>query len=123
METEMRLIDANPIIEWFSGGESVKSMAESIHDERFVGALRNAPVVDAAVLPCRIGDRVWAIRNFHGVKRPQEGIVNEMFFTNQMELCIVVKHVARGIWGKTVFGSYGDAQSAISRERSGMDAV
>lgn len=47
MENEKRLIDANPLIEMFSGGESMKSISESIHDERFVAELRNAPTVDA----------------------------------------------------------------------------
>ena len=47
MANKKRLIDANLLIEMFSGGEAMKSMAESIHDERFVEALRNAPAVDA----------------------------------------------------------------------------
>ena len=47
MANETRLIDANPLIEMYSGGESMKSISESIHDEGFVNALRNAPTVDA----------------------------------------------------------------------------
>jgi hypothetical protein len=47
MANEKRLIDANPLIEMYSGGESMKSISESIHDEGFVHALRNAPTVDA----------------------------------------------------------------------------
>lgn len=42
----MRLIDADALIAAFSGGEAMKSMSESIHDERFVDALRKAPTVE-----------------------------------------------------------------------------
>lgn len=42
-----RLIDADLLIAYFSGGEEMKSMAESIHDARFVKALQDAPTVDA----------------------------------------------------------------------------
>lgn len=47
MDNKMRLIDANPLIERFSGGDAMKSMSESIHDSIFVETLRNAPTVDA----------------------------------------------------------------------------
>jgi hypothetical protein len=47
MIRERWLIDANPIIERYSGGEAMKSMAECIHDEIFVSVLKNAPTVDA----------------------------------------------------------------------------
>ena len=43
----MRPIDADELITIFSGGEAMKSVAESIHDERFVDALRKAPTVEA----------------------------------------------------------------------------
>lgn len=49
-----RLIDVEPIIARYSGGESMKSMAECIHDEIFVSVLKNAPVVDAVeVVRCK----------------------------------------------------------------------
>lgn len=67
-------------------------------------------------LPCKIGDIVWAIRNYHGRKIPQKGIVSEMFFCDGMKLCIVVKHIARGEWGKTVFATCADAKKAIKVE-------
>jgi hypothetical protein len=50
MMAEMRLIDAAPLIEYFSGGDAAKSLAESISDQRFVEALKNAPVVDMGSL-------------------------------------------------------------------------
>lgn len=67
----------------------------------------------SVVLPCKIGDKVWAIRNYKGVKQPQESVVSDMFFARNMELMIVVKYVARGIWGKTVFFTREEAERAL----------
>lgn len=47
MANDKRLVDVNPLIERFSGGDDMKSMAESLHDSIFVETLRNAPTVDA----------------------------------------------------------------------------
>jgi PHP family Zn ribbon phosphoesterase len=41
-------IERAPLIKQFSGGDEMKSMSESIHDSRFVEALKSAPVVDVA---------------------------------------------------------------------------
>lgn len=54
MANEKRLIDANPLIKRFSGGDAMKSLAEAVHDERFVRELQNAPTVDAVeVVRCK----------------------------------------------------------------------
>lgn len=65
------------------------------------------------VPPCKVGDRVWAVRDYKGHKHAQEGIVSEMFFTSDMKLMIVVKAIARGFWGKTVFLSREEAKKAL----------
>lgn len=65
-------------------------------------------------LPCKIGDVAWAIRSFRGVRHAQPGIVSEMFYTDDMELMIVVKHVGRGKWGEDVFATREEA-----KERTG----
>ena len=67
-------------------------------------------------LPCKVGDTVWAIRDFKGIKHPQEGIVSEMYFTKEMKLHIVVKYVARGEFGKTVFLTREAAEAALRKE-------
>ena len=82
-------------------------------------AVSNAPTVDAVELPCKIGDFVWAIRSFQGHKHPQRGIVSDMFFTKNMKLMIVVKYVARGEWGKTVFATDKEAYAAIGERIDG----
>ena len=54
MANEKRLIDANALIAQFSGGEALKSIAESTYDAMFVAALRDAPTVDAVeVVRCK----------------------------------------------------------------------
>ena len=76
-------------------------------------ALEAAPIVDAIVLPCKIGDTAWVIRNFCGELIPKCGVVSEMYFTNRMELVVAVKNIGRGVWGKKIFPTYEDAQNAI----------
>lgn len=78
--------------------------------------LDDCDTIDAVELPCKIGDTVWTIRHYHSTKRPQQGIVSEMYFTEDMKLHIVVKHIGRGEWGKKVFATYEEAQAAIERQ-------
>lgn len=64
-------------------------------------------------IPCEIGDTVYAIRNFSGTLKVRKGTVSEMYFIEGMRLCIVVKNVTRGEWGKTIFPSQEEALKAI----------
>ena len=72
-----------------------------------------APKVEAVMVPCKIGDFVWAIRNYQGTPHPQQGKVSEMYFTKDMKLQIVVSHICRGYWGETIFATYEEAVKAI----------
>lgn len=72
-------------------------------------------------LPCKIGDTVWCIRNFHGHKHAQEGIVSEMFFTKEMKLLIRVKYVGCGQWGKKIFATREEAEAAINKKEKEND--
>lgn len=112
MATEQRLIDAYKLEKLV-----VKHSAAYSYKDDILAAIAVQPTVDAVVLPCRIGDTVWAIRCYRGVLVPQQGRVSEMLFTDDMKLCIVVKHICRGEWGKTVFATKEDAERAIA-ERS-----
>lgn len=67
------------------------------------------------VLPCKIGDTVWTIRNYKGTLHPASGFVSEMFYSDDMRLLIVVKHIARGFWGKDIFGSYEECVAEVER--------
>ncbi|MBO5700915.1 MAG: hypothetical protein J6S71_00590 [Clostridia bacterium] len=68
-------------------------------------------------IPCKIGDIVYAIRRYNGERSVKQGAVSQMFFTDDMELCIVVARVARGLWGKTIFGNEEEARQMIERRR------
>lgn len=61
-------------------------------------------------IPCKIGDTVYAIRNYHSAKKIVSGKVSEMYFIDGMRLCIVVRGVCRGQWGKTVFATQEEAE-------------
>lgn len=87
-------------------------------NDTFLFALANFPAVDAVELPCKIGDTVWCIRNFHGHKHPQEGIVSEMLFTKEMKLLIRVKYVGCGHWGKKIFPTQEEAEAAINKKEN-----
>lgn len=65
-------------------------------------------------IPCKIGDDVYVIRHYrNGIRHIQKGTVHEMFFTRNMELCISVKHIARGKWGETIFPTMEEAEQAL----------
>lgn len=72
------------------------------------------------VLPCKVGDLVWGIRVNHGRKdgkmssaKPVQLPVNEMYFGDDMRLCVVLKGCCRGEWGKSVFGSEAEARKHL----------
>ena len=65
------------------------------------------------VLPCKVGDTVWCVRSYKGVKHPQEGKVGEMYFTADMRLHIWVKHIGIGEWGKKIFATREEAEAAL----------
>lgn len=71
-------------------------------------------LIDRLSLPCKVGDEVWAIRQYRHIKIPVKGKVSEMYYIDEsMTLCIVVKGVCRGEWGKAVFPTYEAAESYL----------
>ena len=76
-----------------------------------MGMVEDAPAVNP--VPVKIGDTAWVICNHKGNKKPKQGVVSEMYYTDDMSLCIVVKFVRRGTWGKEVFGTAEEAWEAI----------
>lgn len=72
-------------------------------------------------LPCKIGDVVWAIRDYMGHPKVFQGFVSEMLFTEDMRLCIVVRFTARGEWGKVVFATEEEAKLAIQKRKDKTD--
>ena len=92
-----------------------KSPEEIVHALELMEAERNGRLVR---VPCKIGDTVWAIRSYHGILRPQQGVVSEMYFRLDMTLQIVVKYVARGEPGRTIFLTRAEAEAALERSRA-----
>lgn len=74
-------------------------------------------VKDAIFLPCKIGDKAWAIRSYGRHQKAVEGVVSEMYFLGHrgedMRLVVVVKNVARGLYGKAVFATRAEAEEAL----------
>lgn len=69
------------------------------------------------VLPCKVGDLVYGVRPYRGHLHVARAPVTEMYFTQDMRLHIVVKHVCRGEFGKEVFLSHEDAERALAERR------
>ena len=70
--------------------------------------------------PCKIGDTVWAIQNLFGTRRVTSGKVSEMFYLGKdMILCIVIRNVVRGTWGKNVFPTREAALEALEALEKG----
>ncbi len=77
--------------------------------------IQNAPTVDAVELPCKMGDLVWGIKNFNRGKKVLRNSVNQMYFGDDMRLCICVKGVCRGEWGKNIFATKEEAEKALAK--------
>ena len=76
-----------------------------------------APIVNAVVPPCKIGDEVWCVRGCGNFLSVKSGIVGEIFFSHKMELFISVRHVLKGRWGVDIFESKAEAE-AVARKKA-----
>lgn len=84
--------------------------------------VNEAPTVDAmSLLPCKIGDTVWGIKKYNHGREAKQGVVHQMFFGDDMRLCICVKNVCRGEWGQNVFATKEEAEEVISKTWSKSD--
>lgn len=84
-------------------------------------AIMEQPAVDAEALPCKIGDEVWGIRNYKGTNHPQQGKVDQMYYTDDMRLHIKVKHICIGEWGKKIFPTREEAEASLKRRADDAD--
>lgn len=113
MATEKRLIDAMNTVTKISKRVSALIQRGTHPTDVYnvvLDTIAEAPTVDAIELPCKIGDMVWGIKKFnYETKQVKQGIVHMMFFGEDMRLCICVKGVCRGEWGKNVFATREEA--------------
>lgn len=70
------------------------------------------------VPPCKIGDKVWGIKRLKTGAHIVQGEVYQMYFSDDMRLCISVKRVCWGFWGIDVFGTKAEAEAAIREQRN-----
>lgn len=95
--------------------------AVEIVGKYFREVVENAPTVDAIPIPCKMGDEVWGLRKTRYSLRPEKGIVHHMYFGEDMRVCICVKNVCRGEWGKNVFATYEEAEAALAKIGGGNE--
>ena len=103
-----RYIDADALLQKLPDDLPYKASVKRV--------LTQAPSAEVTPLPCKIGDTVWIIRKYNGIPQARKGKVSEMYFNEGMRLTIVVKGIARGEWGKTVFASEEEAIKKIKGE-------
>lgn len=69
------------------------------------------------VLPCKIGDTVWAVRHYYGKTVIKQCVVSEMAYLEDMRLAIAVKadrkYSVRGFWGKDIFATREECEAAL----------
>lgn len=65
------------------------------------------------VLPCKVGDAVWGIKKYNRGYAVKQGVAYQMYFGENMRLCICVKNVCRGEWGANVFATQKEAEQAL----------
>ena len=87
------------------------SLGASDRDMYVAECINEAPTVDAIAFPCKVGDEVWCLRN----NKPVKGTVTEIYFRDNMDMCIVVRRLCRGRWGERIFATEQEAQAAIDR--------
>lgn len=107
-----------------SYGKTIFGRALNSYREEVLKRIEEAPEAyvvpksEAALPPCKIGDTAYAIKTNYHSKRVHSGKVSEMYYVGEeMKLCIVVKSVGRGQWGKDVFGTYEEAERSLQNER------
>lgn len=105
---EKRLIDADELEQFIADNYGYPAV-DILHE------ISTFPTVDAVEVPCKMGDKVWGIRKYnHGGLFAKQGKVYQMFFGHDMQLCICVKGVCRGEWGKNIFATKEDVEAAIA---------
>ena len=117
MATEKRLVYADALkANFVVSGEFAKDLW---HSCTVRSAIDNAPTVDAVEIPCRIGDIVWGIRKYNRGRKVKQGIVTQMYFCEDMKLCICVTGACRGEWGKTIFATKEEADAMLAKMEEG----
>lgn len=81
--------------------------------------ISEAPIIPGVHLPCKIGDEVWGLKIYRNRRIATKGKVHQMYFGDDMRLCICVKNVCRGEWGVNVFATKEEAEAALPEAPKG----
>ena len=66
-----------------------------------------------ALLPCKIGDKVFGLRRYCDQRLLKYGTVKAMSYNERMELEIHVHQIGEGVWGKDIFATKEDALAVL----------
>lgn len=66
-------------------------------------------------LPCKVGDEVWGIRSPWHRPSVKAGEVTEIYFTENMQMGVLVKGVGTCRWGLTAFLTQEEARAAVNK--------
>ena len=99
---------------WFCGDPSTEQdkLAQAVA-KMCIEEIEKIKPVNAVELPCKIGDEVWGLKLYRDARIPKKGVVHQMYFGEDMTLCICVKKVCRGQWGRNIFAIREEAEAAI----------
>ena len=117
----MRLIDADLLHDLLERQKEMLYSTNRYSDGSTIGlsmaqmSISIAPTVEAVPLPCKVGDEVWCIRDTKVYQKPVKGTVTEIYFRDNMDMCIVVRRLCRGRCGESVFATEQETQAAIDR--------
>ena len=98
-----------------SYGDVVIEEEIDISDEEIARIAARLIANGVTVLPCKLGDTAWGIKRCNLGNVVKQGEVYQMYFGEDMRLCICVKNVCRGEWGVNVFGTKEEAEEAVGK--------
>lgn len=114
MASEKRLIAENDVYALF--GRTGKA-------ELHVADIDLLPRVDTMILPCKIGDTVWAVLHYCGKQCIRQCVVSEMAYLEDMTLAIAVKAAGKSrqrvFWGLNAFSTYEECVAAAGGRSDG----
>ena len=120
MANEKRLIDANALRRHMEKAFELCGL-NFITKNDVLYCIDNSDTVDAVPVPCKIGDEVWGLMKCRYRTSPAKGVVHHMYFGEDMRLCICVRNVCRGEWGKNVFATKEEAEAALAKMNGGNE--
>lgn len=102
-------------------GCSVRQALNRLYELQEGVTLEEAPDTHFIELPCNVGDTVWCIRELSGRRHiVSSGKVAEIVLTEK-DPYIVVRHLHKGYFGKTVFHTFAEASAALERTEKHND--